>query len=91
MLFEFDSAKSAANKAKHGIDFVEAQTLWQNQRIEIQAKIAGGEIRYAVLGEINKKHYTIIITYRGTHVRIISARRSRNNEIAIYEQNIKNT
>ncbi|MEC9464013.1 MAG: BrnT family toxin, partial [Pseudomonadota bacterium] len=28
MEFEFDPAKSEANKAKHGIDFVAAQELW---------------------------------------------------------------
>jgi uncharacterized DUF497 family protein len=28
MRFEFDGAKSAANKVKHGIDVVEAQALW---------------------------------------------------------------
>ncbi|MSO62009.1 MAG: hypothetical protein EXQ50_07965 [Acidobacteria bacterium] len=30
MEFEFDPAKSAANKAKHGIDFVEAQEFWND-------------------------------------------------------------
>lgn len=28
MQFEFDPAKSEANKAKHGIDFVATQELW---------------------------------------------------------------
>lgn len=31
MEFEFDERKSAANKAKHGIDFVEAQALWLDE------------------------------------------------------------
>jgi uncharacterized protein len=39
MRFEFDAAKSAANKAKHGIDFVEAQALWLDpDRIELPAR-----------------------------------------------------
>ena len=37
MLFEFDPHKSASNKIKHGIDFVEAQALWQSPRIELNA------------------------------------------------------
>jgi uncharacterized DUF497 family protein len=31
--FEFDPEKSSANKAKHGIDFVEAQTLWLDEAL----------------------------------------------------------
>jgi len=39
MRFEFDASKSAANKAKHGIDFVEAQLLWlEPDRIELPAR-----------------------------------------------------
>jgi uncharacterized DUF497 family protein len=87
--FEFDSEKNTRNKIKHGIDFVEAQELWLEKRIEIEAKLGGGEIRYAVLGTIKRLHYTIIITYRGDSVRLISARRSSSKEIAIYEQAIK--
>ena len=30
MLFEFDHARSAANKQKHGIDFKEATALWED-------------------------------------------------------------
>lgn len=91
MIFEFDPKKNAINKIKHGIDFIEAQALWEGKRIEIQAKIAGKEKRYAILGKIKGTPYTIIVTYRGTHIRIISARRSSENETEIYEQNIKDT
>jgi len=59
------------------------------KRIEIQAKLEGGEIRYAALGKIKGVHYTLIITYRGATVRIISARQSTANETSIYEQAIK--
>jgi uncharacterized DUF497 family protein len=52
VIFEFDPKKSASNKVKHGIDFAEAQALWLDNRIEIQARIEGKEIRYAVLGKI---------------------------------------
>ena len=37
--FEFDIEKSTANKAKHGIDFVEAQEIWNDvDRLEIPAR-----------------------------------------------------
>ena len=39
MKFEFDAQKSKVNKTKHGVDFVEAQTLWKDlDRLEIRAR-----------------------------------------------------
>lgn len=87
--FEFDPSKSANNKLKHGLDFVEAQALWQERRVEIRANIVSGEMRYAVFGTIRGIHHTVIITYRGSSVRIISARRASAQERAIYEQQIE--
>ena len=53
MNFEFDPGKSASNQAKHGLDFIEAQKLWNDaNRVRIAAKIVAGEARYAVGGII---------------------------------------
>lgn len=85
MRFEYDQAKSASNKGKHGIDFDEAQSLWEDPfRLEIPAKVTA-EPRFLVIGEYNGKLWSCIITYRGETVRIISARRSRKEEIELYE------
>ena len=85
MEFEFDKRKSQINKKKHGIDFIEAQDLWNNpDRIEIPAKTIDEE-RFLIIGKINDKYWSIIITYRNEKVRIISVRRSRKEEIEIYE------
>ena len=85
MEFEFDDAKSRANKAKHGIDFVEAQTLWLDEmRIEIPARTEG-EPRLLVVGLIADEHWSAVITYRHQRIRLISVRRSRLEEVAIYE------
>ncbi|BCR05269.1 toxin [Desulfuromonas versatilis] len=85
MHFEFDPEKSAANLAKHGIDFVEAQALWSDpDLLEIPAKNLD-EPRYLVIGRIGKKHWSGIITYRQTIIRIISVRRSRAEEVSLYE------
>jgi uncharacterized protein len=83
--FEFNPAKSASNKIKHGIDFVEAQQLWKSERVEIAVRLVSGEPRFAVIGLIEGRYFTIIITYRGKSVRIISARASRPSEKNIYE------
>ena len=83
--FEFDKRKSEANKKKHGIDFVEGQALWEDDmRLEIPARTAD-EPRFLVIGVIEGRHWSAIITYRGLDVRIISMRRSRPEEIELYE------
>ena len=84
MRFEFDLAKSASNKIKHGLDFVEAQALWAGETVEIPA-LATAEPRTLVIGMIEGKHWSAVITGRRGKVRIISVRRSRDNEIKIYE------
>ncbi len=85
MEFEFDEAKSQANAAKHGIDFVRAQELWFDELlIEIPARTTD-EPRFLVVGMIDGRHYSAVITYREQRVRIISVRRSRTEEVAIYE------
>lgn len=84
-IFQFDPAKSTENEAKHGIGFVEAEALWDDSNvIEIPARTRD-EPRFVVIGMIDGVHWSAIITYRGEHVRIISVRRSRREEIAIYE------
>jgi uncharacterized DUF497 family protein len=83
--FEFDPAKSASNLEKHGIDFTAAQALWQDvMRVEIPARTVD-EARWLVIGQIGGKHWSVVVTYREQRVRIISARRSRKEEVALYE------
>jgi hypothetical protein len=86
--FEFDPAKSVGNKIKHGIDFSEAQALWDFPVLQIPAKLTGDEARFSVIGKINRRFYTAVITYRGLVVRLISIRRSRKNEKELYEKSI---
>jgi uncharacterized protein len=85
MGFEYDPAKSAENKRKHGIDFEEAQALWGDDAlIEIPAKVID-EPRWLVIGQIDGKHWSAVITRRTENIRLISVRRSRDEEVAIYE------
>ena len=85
MDFEFDSVKSETNKNKHGIDFIDAQALWNDpDLLEIPAKTTD-EPRFLVVGKISEKHWSGIITYRNENIRLISVRRARNEEIELYE------
>jgi len=85
MDFEYDEEKSRTNKEKHGIDFIEGQLLWEDsERVEVPAK-TDDEERFVVIGQIGVKHWSAVITYRNGKTRIISVRRSRREEIHIYE------
>ena len=84
MDFEFDPTKSAANLAKHGIDFVTAQALWLDRdRLDIPAR-AVGESRTQVIGRIGDKVWSAFTTIRAGRVRIISVRRARHEEADAY-------
>lgn len=83
--FEFDEAKSQSNRSKHGIDFIEAQLLWLDpDLLEIPARTTD-EPRYLLVGMIGEKHWSAVVTYREENIRIISVRRSREEEVNLYE------
>mgnify|MGYP000020492745 CR=1 FL=1 len=84
-MFEFDDSKSESNLQKHGIDFIEAQALWNDPRLlEIPAKTSD-EPRFLAIGVIERNHWSAVITYRSGKIRLISVRRSRDEEVALYE------
>jgi uncharacterized DUF497 family protein len=85
MKFEFDEKKSFLNKEKHGLDFFEAQALWDDpDLLEIPAKTAD-EPRFLIVGRIGEKCWSAVITYRQDTIRIISVRRARAEEVLLYE------
>ncbi len=84
-MFEFDPAKSAANAAKHGIDFEQAQTLWDDpESIELETVYHGDEERQIIIGCLDGRHWTAVCTRRDGRIRIISVRRSRPRERDAY-------
>jgi uncharacterized DUF497 family protein len=83
--FEFDPQKSRSNRQKHGIDFETAQALWDDpDLVEIPARTTN-EPRSLVVGRIGGKYWSAVITLRGERMRIISVRRSRPEEVQLYE------
>ncbi len=86
MDFEFYPSKSDANLRKHGIDFLAAQALWRDQALlEIPARTSG-ESRFLVIARLQGCHWSAVITYRQQAIRLISVRRSRPEEVQLYEQ-----
>jgi uncharacterized DUF497 family protein len=83
--FDYDQSKSLANLAKQGIDFLVAQQLWNDpEALEVRAK-SDDEERFVVIGLIEDKHWSAIVTYRNDSIRLISVRRSRKQEVLLYE------
>lgn len=90
--FEWDPDKSAQNEEKHGISFEAAMAVWESPRLEIPsiARSKDSETRSAILGLINGHIYCVIWTKRGKNIRIISARRARNEERKAYVEALQN-
>ena len=85
MTFEFDPKKSESNRDKHGIDFGAARELWDDpDLLQVPARTVDEE-RFLVIGRIDEKLWSGVITYRGENIRIISIRRARKEEIELYE------
>ena len=87
MQFEFDPVKSEANLEKHGIDFWEAQELWEEPHFVIGTAFVVGEKREIVVGRIFGEYWTAATTQRGRAVRIISVRRASDKERSAYDKN----
>jgi len=84
--FEYHEEKSHSNLEKHGIDFIESQKLWNDPDIlEVETNFEI-ESRFVVIGKIDQKHWSAVITYREDKIRIISVRRSRESEVKLYEE-----
>lgn len=85
MQFEFDAAKSMSNLVKHGINFNDAKQLWNDPKVLIIRARQVVEPRWIAIGCVERKHWSAVFTYRGERIRIISARRARTQEVALYE------
>jgi uncharacterized DUF497 family protein len=86
MKFEFDTSKSDANRAKHGIDFVEAQSVWNDQDRITGPADSQDEIRWQTIGLAGNRLVSVFWTERNGAIRIISVRAAREEEREVYEQ-----
>jgi hypothetical protein len=83
--FEYDPVKSRSNKVKHGLDFEKAKALWDDpDLVETPVRVTD-EPRFLMIGRIGGEHWSAVITYREDRMRLTSVRRSREEEIEIYE------
>ena len=80
MGFEYDPEKSKTNRSKHGIDFNRAQFLWSDEKRVVVPARSTTEPREAIIAELDGTLWTAIYTQRGDVIRIISVRKSRDEE-----------
>ncbi len=83
--FQYDSKKSRSNLKKHGIDFEQAQVLWDDPNLVTITARSADERRSLIIARVNEQHWSAIVTDREDEIRIISVRRSRTVEVELYE------
>lgn len=83
-MFEYDPKKNIANKVKHGINFEEAQVLWEDENRVIFLTNYLDEKRELLTGMAGAQIWTTVYTIRDRNIRIISVRRARKHEKEIY-------
>jgi uncharacterized protein len=98
--FEWDEQKRLSNLEKHGIDFVRACQIFEGFTVEFEdnrydyedtwgelnspPRDVRGEERFIAIGEINGQILTVVCTYRGDAIRLISARPATRYERNLY-------
>ncbi len=86
MKLEWDETKNATNRSKHGLDFAEAYNFpWEEAVLVNRSRHTDGEPRFAAIGWLHGRLYTIIFTQRGTAIRLISLRRANTKEEKTHE------
>jgi uncharacterized DUF497 family protein len=86
---EFDSAKDAANQAKHGVSLALAGELdWEAALVWIDERFEYNELRMIALAPKTEILYCVAFLDRGEARRIISLRRANRREVRHYVQSI---
>lgn len=86
MDIEFDPAKDAQNRAKHGISLAAAAELdWSAMVTREDVRRSYGEPRLIGMSTLSSRVHVVVFVERGESTRVISLRRANNREIARYE------
>ena len=89
MLLEWDPRKARANLAKHGVDFHEAGTVWDDPLATTfpDPEHSIEEPRFTTIGASASGRILVVAhTDRGRAIRLISARRATPRERKFYEE-----
>ena len=80
MDFEWSAAKRIAVLEARGLDFIDAEILFDGRPLHTIASPRGAEERWLSVGELNGRLVAVVWTQRSDTIRIITMRRARNEE-----------
>jgi uncharacterized protein len=86
MHFEWDETKRRTNLEKHGIDFIDAAVVFEDGPKLVTQSSFSSERRFVAIAQLAGREIAVVFTVRGDAIRIISARRARDNERKAYRQ-----
>ena len=91
MDFEWDEAKAERNLARHGVDFLDAVSVFLDpHRLEIEDdRLDYGERRFTTIGMVESVLLTVVFTIRGESTRMISARKAESHERRAYHESAR--
>ena len=85
MKFEWDDAKTRANLRKHGIDFADAATVFDDESALTIPDTGFDEDRYVTMAvDALGRILVVVYTWRDDRIRIISARKAGPSETRAY-------
>jgi uncharacterized protein len=89
MIFEWDEAKRRANFQKHGLDFRDAEQVFQGPVVTVlDNRQEYGEDRHISLGTLADVVVVVVHTARSEKTRLISMRKAKLKERQAYEEKI---
>lgn len=89
MRIEFDSAKDAVNRARHGVSLGLARELdWNAALVWVDDRFGYDELRMIALAPKTNTLYYVAFVERGNRRRIISLRRATRREVMHYVESI---
>ena len=80
MNFEWDEAKRHLTRETRGLDFADADLFFDGRPIIVLPSRRADEDRWRTTAKIERAYYTLIWTWRGEVVRVISLRRAHDEE-----------
>ena len=87
MRFEWDAAKAAANRRKHGVGFDAVLDFdWTSALVVADERADYGEPRWLALGLIGERLHSLAFTIRGERIRVIGLRAASRKERVLYEE-----
>ncbi len=88
-MFEWDRKKAAQNKSKHGIDFADTFSVFEDPNALTIDDFRQDENRHITIGmDAFGRILVVVYTWREETIRIISARKAVQQEKRQYENKI---